>query len=136
MKTPAILARRQRPSKGFTLIEVMISILIFSFGVLGTVALQARAVQFAEQNSDRSRAALLANEMVSKLWAAQSATPDPTVLSRWQTAVSSTTNSGLPNGLGTVSTSGNTATVTVRWQSPSATTGSAYNSYSTTVVIQ
>ncbi|MFL6697682.1 MAG: type IV pilus modification protein PilV [Vitreoscilla sp.] len=136
MKTHALLTRRQRPSKGFTLIEVMISVLIFSFGVLGTVALQARAVQFAEQNGDRSRAALLANEMVSKLWAGQSATPDPTVLANWQSAVSSATSSGLPNGTGTVATSGSTATVTIRWQAPSATAGSAYNSYSTTVVIQ
>ncbi len=136
MKTPAPLSRRRHAAQGFTLIEVLISILVFSLGVLGTVALQARATQFASQNGDRSRASILANEMVAKLWAAQSATPAPAVLTAWQTAVSTTTSSGLPNGAGTVVTTGSTAVVTITWKSPSAVTSAPSNSYSTTVVIQ
>ena len=57
----------RRPTRGFTLIEVLISILVFSFGLLGAAAMQAVAVQAATQNGDRSRAGLLANEMVSTL---------------------------------------------------------------------
>jgi type IV pilus assembly protein PilV len=135
MKTLAISPHRRRAS-GFTLIEVMISILIFSIGVLGTVALQARAAQFAEQNGDRSRAAVLANEMVSSLWAFQSATPDPTFLSNWKLRVSNSAASGLPNGSGSVATTGNTAVVTITWKAPSVSNGAPSNSYATTVVIQ
>ena len=136
MKTPAIPSRRRRASAGFTLIEVLISILIFSLGVLGTVALQARAAQFAEQNGDRSRAAVLANEMVSSMWAHQSATPDSTYLASWQTAVSTPTVSGLPNGSSKVTTTGNSATVTVYWKGPAVAAAAASASFTTTVVIQ
>ncbi len=136
MKTPAIPSRCRRASAGFTLIEVLISILIFSLGVLGTVALQARAAQFTEQNGDRSRAAVLANELVSNMWAHQSATPDSTYLSSWTTAVSNPGVSGLPNGSSKVATTGNSATITVYWKGPTVAATAASASYSTTVVIQ
>jgi len=135
MKSPAIPSRR-RACAGFTLIEVMISILIFSLGVLGTVAMQARATQFAEQNGDRSRAAVMANEMVSSLWAHQSATPDPTYLTSWTTAVATPSVSGLPNGAASVATSASTAIVTITWKGPTIAATAASASYTTTVVIQ
>ena len=126
----------RRSLQGFTLIEVMISILIFSLGLMGTVALQALAVQMATQNTDRSRAAILANEMVSQLWAGQSATP--TDLAGWQAKVSNPAVSGLPNGTGSVTTttSTNTAVILVTWKAPSAASGAASSNYATTVVIQ
>ena len=135
MKTPAIPSRR-RAHAGFTLIEVLISILVFSLGVLGTVALQARATQFAEQNGDRSRAAVLANEMVSSMWAAQTISLPTATVSAWQTMVATPSVSGLPNGAGSVSTSGGAATVTITWKGPSVAATAASASYSTTVVIQ
>lgn len=58
--------------EGSLLIEVLISILIFSFAILGLVAMQGRAVQFSVEGEDRNRAALLANEMVSTMWARKS----------------------------------------------------------------
>ncbi len=137
MSTPRPIPRHGgRAQRGFTLIEVLIAILIFSLGLLGTAALQARVVQVATQNGDRARAALLANEMVSQLWAAQSATP--TALATWQTQVSTPSMSGLPNGSGTVTTnaSTNTAVITVTWRAPSAASGAQLNSYTTTVAIQ
>lgn len=136
MTTPALSLRRRRWVAGFTLVEVMMSILIFSVGVLGTVALQARTAGFAEQNSDRSRASLLANEMVSSLWANQSALPDSTFYQAWQTRVGNAAASGLPNGVGTVTTTGSTATILITWKSPSANKTSASARYTTTVVIQ
>lgn len=59
----------RRGQEGSLLIEVLISILIFSFAILGLVAMQARAAQFSVEAEDRNRAALLANEMVSTMWA-------------------------------------------------------------------
>ena len=51
---------RSGPQRGVTLIEVLVSVLIMSFGILGIVALQARAIQFSLDADDRNRAALFA----------------------------------------------------------------------------
>jgi len=129
----------RRPTRGFTLIEVLISILVFSFGLLGAAAMQAVTVQAATQNGDRSRAGLLANEMVSMLWAAQSATPASADLDAWRARIATPAVSGLPNGAGTVTVcSGvaNCAVITVTWKAPSAKAAAASNWYTTTVVIQ
>jgi type IV pilus assembly protein PilV len=138
--SPNRTPRRDRVSlQGFTLIEVMIALLIFSVGILGSVALQAKVVQMATQNSDRARAAVLANEMVSQLWANQSSTPTSTYLTAWQGRVSDPTVSGLPNGLGSVTACAgvaNCAQILVTWQATSAKSGSQLSNYTTTVVIQ
>ncbi|HEY8975915.1 MAG TPA: prepilin-type N-terminal cleavage/methylation domain-containing protein [Burkholderiaceae bacterium] len=129
----------RRSTRGFTLIEVLIAILVFSFGLLGAAAMQAVAVQAATQNGNRSRAALLANEMVSTLWATQSSTPAPADLAAWTSKIATPSASGLPNGSGTVTACtgvANCAVITVTWKAPSAKTAAASNRYTTTVVIQ
>lgn len=137
MHTPPYAPRRRCSTRGFTLIEVMISLLVFSFGVLGAAAMQSIAVQTGTQNGDRSRAAMLANEMVSKLWGTQSATPVATDLTAWQARVANAAATGLPNGSGTVTSCGtNCATVNVYWKAPSAKAAASSNQYSTNVVIQ
>jgi type IV pilus assembly protein PilV len=139
MRTRFGSQRARLSSGGFTLIEVLIAILVFSFGLLGAAAMQAVAVQAATQNSNRSRAALLANEMVSTLWASQSAAPAPADLATWMTKVSAPTVSGLPSGAGTVAAcSGvsNCAVVTITWKAPSAKVAATASRYTTTVVIQ
>lgn len=75
--------------KGALLIEVLVSILIFSFAILGLIALQARAVQFSVEAEDRSRAALLANEMASTMWMLKtvSATTLTSQISDWEKQV-------------------------------------------------
>jgi type IV pilus assembly protein PilV len=125
--------------RGFTLIEVLVSILVFSFGLLGAAAMQAVAVQAATQNGDRSRAGLLANEMVSTLWATRSATPATSDLDAWKAKVATPAVSGLPNGSGTVTACtgvADCAVITVTWKAPSAKAAAASNRYTTTVVIQ
>ncbi len=139
VRTRTMTPRLRRLPQGFTLIEVLISLLVFSFGLLGAAALQALAVQAATQNSDRSRAALLANEMVTMLWANQSATPADADLAAWKIKVSTPAVSGLPNGAGTVTAcSGvaNCAVIAVTWKAPSAKAAASSNGFSTTVVIQ
>lgn len=132
--------RSGRSSRGFTLVEVLISILVFSFGLLGAAALQSLAVQMGTQNGDRSRAASLANEMVTKLWNNQSSTPSSTDLSNWTTMVANPAVSGLPNGTGAVATcSGavaNCALITITWKAPSAKSTAQASQYQTSVVIQ
>ena len=50
---------------GVALIEVLISILLFSLGILGLIGLQARAISFSVDAEDRNRAALFANEIAT-----------------------------------------------------------------------
>jgi len=136
---PRHAPRLRRSTRGFTLIEVLISILVFSFGLLGAAAMQAMAMQAATQNSDRSRAALLANEMVSTMWAAQSSTPAAADLAAWTAKVATPSVSGLPNGAGTVAACAGVvgcAVITITWKAPSAKVAAASNRYTTTVVIQ
>jgi len=124
---------------GFTLVEVLIAILVFSFGLLGAAAMQAVAVQAATQNGDRSRAALLANEMVSTLWAARSSTPADGDLAAWTAKVATPAVSGLPGGAGSVAACtgiAGCAVITVTWKAPSAKAAAASNRYTTTVVIE
>ena len=53
---------------GFTLIEVLVSILITSVALVGLVAMQAKGVGYSVDAEDRNEAVLLANEMVTTMW--------------------------------------------------------------------
>jgi len=125
-------ARRSLP-RGFTLIEVLVSLLIFSFGVLGLVGMQAKAIQFSLQSEDRMRASLLADEMVSSMWANKSTTPGTATLTAWQQRV----KDALPSGAGAVSAvdSHGVVTVTITWKPPSRDSTSLANSYLTQVAM-
>jgi len=140
MCVPKSVPRRASRRRGFTLIEVLVGLLIFSLGVLGLVGLQARAVQLSVQSSDRARAAVLANEIVALMWAQKTTSPDSASVAAWQTRVAAVTSSGLPNGSGTVATSTDgtgitTATVTISWHPPALAMSSPDNRYVTTVVM-
>ena len=54
---------------GVMLIEALIALLIFSIGILGIVGLQSSAVTASSDAKYRSDAALLANELIGKMWA-------------------------------------------------------------------
>jgi type IV pilus assembly protein PilV len=53
------------------LLEALVGILIFSFGVLGLVGLQARALGYVSDAQYRGEAAFLANSYIAKMWADQ-----------------------------------------------------------------
>jgi type IV pilus assembly protein PilV len=57
-----------KQQSGFMLIEVLIAILIFSFGILGLVGLQAATTNNSISAEDRSQAALLTDNLVAILW--------------------------------------------------------------------
>lgn len=114
---------------GVMLIEVLVSILIFSFGILGMVALYSRAVQYSTSAEDRNRAALLANDMASTMLLRR--TVDTVALGNaytdWQTRVGTPTGDGLPGGLGTVSApASGTVTITITWTPTFSTTAQRY----------
>lgn len=120
--------------QGVALIEVMVSLLIFSLGVLGMVAMHGKAITYTVDAEDRSRAAILANEMVASMWL--EGTTSPTTQTTWEARVADATVSGLPNASSTISTDTTTGvtTVTITWRAPSKASN-ATNTYYTQVVI-
>jgi type IV pilus assembly protein PilV len=67
---------RTRPGRqqGAYLLEALIGILIFSFGILGIVGLQAQAIRFTNDSEFRAEAVYLANGLISQMWTANQAT--------------------------------------------------------------
>jgi type IV pilus assembly protein PilV len=106
------------------LIEVLVSILIFSFGVLGLIGLEARAINFSVDAEDRNRAAMLASEIASSMWLANSVTTFTPSLATWQARVSNTAAGGVPNGNVTITTvlgTVNSTDIVITWTPPSHT---------------
>lgn len=54
--------------RGFMLIEVLVSILIFSVGVLALVGLQAKMTTAQTSSKLRTDAAYMANELIGVMW--------------------------------------------------------------------
>lgn len=59
-------------SAGFSLLEVLITILLTAIGILGMVAMQGKAIQYTQDSVERTYAAMLANELLEII----RATPD------------------------------------------------------------
>ena len=55
-----------RPA-GFTLIEVMVSVLVMSIGLLGLASLQATSLRFNNDSSAQTQAAYLASDMADRI---------------------------------------------------------------------
>lgn len=61
-------AARRQPQSGFLLLEVLVALLIFAFGVLGIVGLQASMTQAQSGSKLRGDAAYLAQELIGTMW--------------------------------------------------------------------
>jgi len=129
-------ARTLRRSRGLSMIEVLVAVVLISFGILGLVSLQARAVQVSVSAEDSQRAALLAGEIAATMWGANTVSLDAAVVEAWADRVADPAVAGLPNATGTVDVdaSGDVARVTVQWRAPHAAVGEE-NRYVTDVVI-
>lgn len=119
-------SRRTLRTRGISMIEVLVVLVLFSFGLIGVVGLQAKAVQNSVSAEDSNRAAMLANEIASAMWTNQSVIITPAALTAWNTAVADPTGRGLPNGQGTVTVAGNLATITVTWRAPHEPAGTVH----------
>ena len=70
------MKRRTAPSnpprapaqRGNFLLEALISVLIVSFGLLGLIGLQARAIQNVDDAQYRAEASYLANALLGQMW--------------------------------------------------------------------
>ncbi|WP_018869234.1 type IV pilus modification protein PilV [Thioalkalivibrio sp. ALgr3] len=129
-----------RKSRGVTLIEVLVAVLVLSIGLIGLAALQANALQANHSSYMRSQATNLAYDIADRMRTNRQAALsgdyntafadhegtggacDPNLsltgdladqdLAQWKNAIACT----LPAGQASVSRSGDTFTITVRWQ--------------------
>ena len=128
--------RQARTQGGMSLIEVLVSLLIFSFGLLGLFALQARAVQYSVSAEDTGRASILASELVAEMRIKNTINLPSTTVEAWQERVKTATGAGLPNGNGTVVINGGAAEITITWvPTRAASTAANVNRYVTQVVL-
>ncbi len=135
-KTASHGFRAGREQAGVALLEVLVSVLLFSLGVLGLIGLQARAIGFSVDAEDRNRAALLANQVASEMWLNRSATVPAATLTAWQARVANPQAGGLPNGVGTVTAvNANSADVQIVWRAPSRVTAESDSRLTTRVTV-
>ena len=92
MKTrPMSAPRAPRRQRGSYLLEALIAILIFSFGVLGLIGLLGSSIRITNDARYRTEAANLAGAMISDMWTMTAAEMDTkfgsggTKLADWQT---------------------------------------------------
>jgi type IV pilus assembly protein PilV len=62
------IMHRRRTQAGAYLLEALIGILVFSFGILGIVGLQAHAIRVTNDAEMRAEAIYLANSLISQMW--------------------------------------------------------------------
>jgi type IV pilus assembly protein PilV len=135
--------RRRRPSAGFSLIEVLVSLLVLSFGLLGLAALQISGLKSSHMGFVRTQAAQLAYDIGDRMRANSGAATAGTYVgytgSEGYTGTGSTSCVGkdnvctsaelaefdkgqwksgvtlLPGGSGDVTASGDNFTISVCW---------------------
>lgn len=125
------LGAQDMASRGFTLLEVLVALLILAIGLLGLAALQTMSIKFNHQSYERTQATFLAYDILDRMRANPSgnysaaATSDPGCIAaactvnqlaehdlfHWRQAV----GKALAASAATVSTSGNAASVTLTW---------------------
>lgn len=110
MKKP-YLQHSRSSQQGVVILEALIAILIFSFGVLGIVGMQANMVKNTSDSKYRSDAGYIAQQRIGLMWADPSTQPA-------DGATASSVVGSLPNGNVMVSRAGSQFVVSVTWQQP------------------
>ncbi len=126
--------RRQLSQDGSVLLEALVAILIFSFGVLGLIGILAASIRATNDARYRAEAANLANAVIGDMWATAANELDPQFgsggpkLTAWRDLVARE----LPSANGAnapvvdlaqpgLSTQSRSVVVTVFWQLPGET---------------
>ena len=59
--------------RGAFLLEALIAILIFSFGILGLIGMQAQSIRYVSDSQYRAEATYLVNSYIARMWSADPA---------------------------------------------------------------
>ncbi|MEJ1162953.1 type IV pilus modification protein PilV [Variovorax sp. CCNWLW186] len=137
--------KHQRPSPssvrasqaGVALIEVLVSVLLFSLGILGLIGLQTRAIGLSLDAEDRNRAALLANDIAATMWTTRTVAIDPDVGEpSWNDRASNPQAGGLPGGSVQISNvATNTVDILITWRPPQRPSGQQDSRLTTRVAL-
>jgi type IV pilus assembly protein PilV len=118
---------------GVALIEVLVSVLLFSLGILGLIGLQTRAISLSIDAEDRNRAALIANDIASAMWINRTVSLDAAA---WTTRASNLAAGGLPDAeVQITSVAANTADILITWHPPQRATGEQDSRLTTRVAL-
>lgn len=104
--------------KGVALLEALIAVLLFSFGVLALVGLQASTMRITTDAKMRVDASYLANQKIGEMWA------DLNNLSAH--AAEGADLPQLPEGKMTTVVNNDQVTVTVTWKTPGSSTVNSF----------
>jgi type IV pilus assembly protein PilV len=105
---------------GSVLLEGLIAILIFSFGILAIVGLRANSMRISTDAKMRIDASNIANQRVGEMWV------DATNLSAHAKADESVPS--LPDGKMTTVVAGDVVTITITWKLPGESSTQQFNS--------
>jgi type IV pilus assembly protein PilV len=110
---------RAHAQHGVALLECLMAMLVFSFGLLGLLGLEAKVMTFSTTSENRNRAAMFASELSSQMWLNGTVTPGTAAYTALKASVNDQTKGGLPSGVVTVVPvvgTTNAADITVTWQ--------------------
>ncbi|MBT2324988.1 pilus assembly protein PilV [Variovorax paradoxus] len=123
-KNPTPPRRLRQPESGFVLLEALVALMIFAFGVLGMIGLQAAMTKSQTASKFRADASYLAQQLIGAMWI------DITNLSSYQTSScagyarcaewAGKISAALPSSDYTVTVDAATGEVTIRitWSAP------------------
>ena len=100
-----------KASSGFTLLEVLITVVIFSVGLLGLAGLQATGIKLNHSSLLRTQATLLVYDVADSVRAKGLSNYGQSDIDDWKGELSKK----LPSGDGSISFNGNRATIAVSW---------------------
>lgn len=109
--------RGQQPLRGFSMIEVLVTMAVMSIGLLGVAGMQAKSLQFSFASYQRSVAVVQANDLAERLWAGACVLGDNArrtqIFDDWQADWS---NDGrLPDWNPALAYNAGTLTIDIRW---------------------
>lgn len=129
--------RKARAQGGFTLIEVLIAIVIFSIGVLALIALQVTSVRQSSNAKYRSEAALLVNRLIGEMWVSDRVVANMqtnyntggAAYTTWATAVQANLPGSAASAPTVVVAADGQVTVNVFWKAPNEAAGDPEHRY-------
>ena len=101
----ALATNAKKSSEGFSMVEVLVSLLILSIGLLGLASLQASGLRYSGNSALRTQALILTQDMIERIRA--NPTANVTDLTAWRAIIASQ----LPDGTGSITITVDSPTV-------------------------